>query len=477
MVNKTEQTGVVASDLASARQAPILAMMIPSRILPLIVILAVLAGCGPAAVPGGVASMEELQARGTLVVLTLQGPTSYMPGEDGPSGYEVDLARAFAAHLGVEARFETRPSISALTTALANGEGDIAAAGLTVTPSREAHMLFGPAYKTVTEQLVCHGGGPTPTSLNDLGRARIVVLAGSSYLETLQALPARPEALRWSERRAGSAMPLLEAVDTGAFDCTIADSHLADFARRRHPDLVVAMDLTGEESLAWAYSQHIDGLGDALAIWFNQIHQGDLLERLDENWFGQFGDFNYVDVSSFVDRVETRLPQYERWFEQAAERTTFDWDLLAAQSYQESHWDPDAVSDTGVRGLMMLTLSTAERVGVEDRTDPRQSIVGGATYLEDLYQRVPSGVTGEDRIWFALAAYNVGMGHMYDARTLAERQGLDKNSWDDLASVLPLLSDPAHYRGLRYGYARGQEPVRYVQKVREYRALLNAQGI
>lgn len=452
--------------------------MIKGHHLFLSAIISVLAGCGPASAPGGVASMDELQARGSLIVLTLEGPTSYMPGEDGPSGYEVDLVRAFAAHLGVEARFETRSSITAVTTALARGEGDIAAAGLTVTPTREAHMLFGPAYKTVTEQLVCHGGGPTPTSLDDLGRARIVVLTGSSYLETLQALSAvREQPLHWTVRRAGSAMPLLEAVDAGEFDCTIADSHLADFARRRHPDLVVAMDLSGEESLAWAYSQHVEGLGDALTAWFSQIHQGDLLERLDETWFGQFGDFNYVDVSSFVDRVETRLPQYERWFELAAERTTFDWDLLAAQAYQESHWDPDAVSDTGVRGLMMLTLSTAERVGVEDRTDPRQSIVGGATYLEDLYQRVPSGVTGEDRIWFALAAYNVGMGHMYDARTLAERQGLDKNSWNDLAGVLPLLSDPAHYRGLRYGYARGHEPVRYVQKVREYRALLNAQGL
>ncbi len=463
--------------MAGAGGVPIFEAMKTVAGLSAIAIALVLAACSPQTAPGGPGSVEAIQARGTLTVLTLEGPTSYLPGEDGPGGYEVDLVRAFAAHLGVEPRFETRPSITALTDALANGEGDIAAAGLTVTAAREAHISFGPAYKTVTEQLVCHNGGPAPTSLAQLGRASLVVLAGSSYLETLQALPARREPLHWTEREAGSAMPLLEAVDAGEFDCTIADSHLADFARRRHPDLVVAMDLSGEEQLAWAYSGQIEGLGDALTAWFSQIHEGDLLERLDEAWFGQFGDFNYVDVSSFVDRVETRLPHYQRWFEAAAEQTSFDWDLLAAQAYQESHWDPDAVSDTGVRGLMMLTLSTAERVGIEDRTDPRQSIRGGAAYLEDLYQRVPAGVTGEDRIWFALAAYNIGMGHMYDARTLAERQGLDKNSWEDLAQVLPLLSDPAHYRGLRYGYARGQEPVRYVQKVREYRALLNAQAL
>ena len=126
---------------------------------------------------------------------------------------------------------------------------------------------------------------------------------------------------------------------------------------------------------------------------------------------------------------------------------------------------------------MMLTLSTAERVGIEDRTDPHQSIHGGAAYLDELYERVPASVTGDDRLWFALAAYNVGMGHMYDARRLAERLGRNKDSWDDLAETLPLLSDPQYYTTLRYGYARGHEPVRYVAKVREYRALLNAQNL
>lgn len=175
--------------------------------------------------------------------------------------------------------------------------------------------------------------------------------------------------------------------------------------------------------------------------------------------------------------MQTRLPQYRETFERVATDVPFDWELLAAQAYQESHWDPHAVSATGVRGLMMLTLPTARRVGVTDRTDPEQSIEGGTAYLAELYERVPEGVTGEDRIWFALAAYNVGMGHMYDARALAERLGRDKNSWDDLARTLPLLSDPRYYETLRYGYARGHEPVRYVEKVRRYRALLEAQGL
>ena len=439
--------------------------------------------CGPQPTPAGpdqpaarIASLEDLLISGRLIVLTLDGPTIHTTDADtgAPAGYEVDLVRAFAIDLGVSVQYEVMPDIDSLLAALQAGEGHIATANLTVTEARSREHAFGPAYSTVREQLVCNDSGPVPTRLDRLAEARIVVLEGSSYLGTLEDHARRLGGLEWSEASAGSAMPLLEQVQADEFDCTIADSHLADFARRRLPDLVIGLDLSEEQSLAWAYDSEISGLGDALETWFSGAHATGFLEALDESWFGRFGDFDYVDVAEFVNRVDTRLPQYEALFRLAADDSPFDWELIAAQAYQESHWDPDAVSATGVRGLMMLTLSTAERVGIADRTDPKQSIEGGVTYLTALYRRVPDSVTGEDRLWFALAAYNVGMGHMYDTRALAERLGRDKNSWADLEATLPLLSDPDYYPGLRYGYARGYEPVAYVQKVREYRALLEA---
>ena len=453
---------------------------IRTAILPRLAILGLAIGlvrCAPAEPGLGDASLADIEARGELVVLTLDGPTTYSRDDAGPQGYEVDLATAFAESLGLEVRFETRRDIDALLSALDRGEAHLAAANLTVTPARRALVNFGPAYKAVTEQLVCRRGGPAPTRLEDLPGTRIRVLAGSSYEETLEEIGEALPELSWSARTAGSAMPLLDSVDAGTIDCTIADSHLADFARRRHPELVVAMNLTEERPLAWAHSGEVEGLQGALASWFAEAHGEGFLEELDTRWFGRFGEFDYVDVARFVRRVQSRLPEYRNAFESAAESLPFDWEMLAAQAYQESHWDPDAVSATGVRGLMMLTLSTAERVGIEDRRDPFQSIEGGAIYLADLYERVPESVTGEDRIWFTLAAYNIGMGHMYDARALAERLGRDKNSWADLAATLPLLSDPQYYETLRYGYARGLEPVRYVEKIREYRAMLDAQGL
>lgn len=481
MVNKPEQIGDGRSHkIALAPFATRFGDM--TRVLCRIA-LALVAGfllvrCSPEPQGLGDTSMADIRARGELVVLTLEGPTSFYRDGDGvPGGYEVDLAEAFAGSLGLSVRFEPRADIDDLLAALERGDGHLAAANLTVTPTRRGRVVFGPAYKSVSEQLVCRRGGRRPTSLEALPGSAIAVVARSSYEETLAEIAASQPQLHWTSRNAGSAMPLLEEVDEGVHDCTVADSHLADFARRRHPELVVAMDLTSERPLAWAHNGRIDGLAEALAEWFAEAHESGFLAELDERWFGQFGEFDYVDVARFVRRVQTRLPQYRETFERVATDVPFDWELLAAQAYQESHWDPHAVSATGVRGLMMLTLPTARRVGVADRTDPEQSIEGGTAYLAELYERVPEGVTGEDRIWFALAAYNVGMGHMYDARALAERLGRDKNSWDDLARTLPLLSDPRYYETLRYGYARGHEPVRYVEKVRRYRALLEAQGL
>ncbi|MBR9825790.1 MAG: membrane-bound lytic murein transglycosylase MltF [Alphaproteobacteria bacterium] len=440
-----------------------------------------LANCGSPPPEDAVTALtfDALRAGNELIVLTLDAPTIYTADADTgePTGYEADLIRAFAREYGLTVRYEVRPDIETLLSALGAGEGHLAAANLTVTEDREAMLRFGPVYRNTREQLVCNDSGPVPTRLSRLPEARITVLDGSSYLATLTAIARDMPDVSWTTEAAGSAMPLLEQVHQQDFDCTIADSFLADFARRRHPDLVVGMDVSEERGLAWAYDDEIAGLGDALEYWFGWAHESGFLEELDETWFGRFGDFDYVDIRSFVERVDTRLPRYEPHFRTAAEETPFNWELLAAQAYQESHWDAEAVSATGVRGLMMLTLSTAERVGVEDRTDPVQSIAGGARYLSDLYRRIPDAVQGEDRLWFALAAYNVGMGHMYDARALAERLGRDKNSWSDLALTLPLLSDPDYYPTLRYGYARGYEPVNYVQKVREYLALLQAQRL
>lgn len=424
--------------------------------------------------PASDATFESIVEDGELVVLTLSGATIHEVRNGEPDGFEVDLVSAFADEHGLSVRFRVMRNIGALIEALENGEGHLAAANLTINEVRSERITFGPAYKNVRERLVCRRGGESASSVDALAGLRLAVVADSSYAETLRNLQQEHPDIAFDERPAGSALPLLDAVDRGRIDCTVADSHIVAFARQRHPELITPLNLSDQSALAWAHSGDVAGLSEALDTWFAEAHAFGLIEEIEEDWFGDFGEFDYVESARFVRRLEDRLPRFRNYFRDAAEGTPFDWELLAAQAYQESHWDPDATSPTGVRGLMMLTLPTAERVGVTDRLDPRQSVEGGADYLADLYERLPDAIEGEDRLWFALAAYNVGMGHIYDARLLAERQGRDKNSWDTMEQVLPLLSRPEHYTTVRYGYARGHEPVRYVQRIRTYRAMLDA---
>lgn len=419
-------------------------------------------------------TLEDIREAGELVVVTAPGPTSYSLNEAGePVGYEVELTRAFAEHLGVEVRFDVKTDLRGVLAAIADGQAHIAAAGITRTPIREDYYTFGPSYMTVREQVVCRRFGARVREPADLKGVDLAVVGGSSYEETLRALKQDHPEITWRPVEAPSAMPLLEQVQEERLDCTVADSNLVAHARLNYPELLSPLDLASERSLAWVVAPDTPELDAALEDWFSSIHEGELLSQLDERWYGHTRRFDYVDTARFVRRIDERLPALRRHFINAARETGIDWRWLAAQAYQESHWDPDAVSATGVRGVMMLTLPTANELGVEDRTDPAQSISGGARYLRDLYDRLPEEVTGQDRLFKAFAAYNIGMGHLYDARRLAFRQGLDANLWPVMRQTLPMLTEPAYYETVRYGYARGHEPVQYVRNIRRYRVLLD----
>ena len=180
----------------------------------------------------------------------------------------------------------------------------------------------------------------------------------------------------------------------------------------------------------------------------------------------------WLDTQRFQNHIQTRLPHYQGHFENAAKEFDIPWTLLASQGYQESRWNRNAISPTGVRGIMMLTQNTASSLGVENRLDPIQSIWGGAQYFTHLKNQIPQFIQNPDRIWIALAAYNVGMGHIKDAQALAKRLHKNPHTWNDLKTVLPLLAQKKYYKTLPHGYARGNEPVRYVTRIQAYWDLL-----
>ncbi len=421
--------------------------------------------------------LKKIQQEKTLVVLTRNTSTTYYEAQEGLAGFEHDLVIAFAQSLGVTVKFEILDSVSEVLQAIREGKGDLAAAGLTRTEQRQKQYLFGPDYYAVQQQVVCHRDTKLPKNIADLPNFQIHIIKDSSYEERLKELKLEIPDLKWNLVDDVPTELLLEKVWKKELECVVADSNIVAINRRYYPELAVAFPITEEQPLAWVLQTGGESLKKELTQWLRQYEKERHLVALKDRYYSYLAIFDYVDIRAYHKKIAQRLPALLPTFKKAANRYKLSWTLLAAQAYQESHWNRRAKSPTGVRGLMMLTRKTAKQVGIKNRLNATQSIMGGAKYFSKLLSRIPASVEGSDRFWFALAAYNVGMGHVYDARTLAERFGKDKDKWHDLKTILPLLSQPKYYKTLKRGYARGSEPVRYVQRIREFHDILIANAI
>ncbi len=413
--------------------------------------------------------LARLTAGEPLRVVMRSNVVSYVDGPRGPSGFEVSLVERFAASIGAEVEYVVADSPATAMDSVLNGDADIAATGIGVTPRQTARLRTGPSYQQVTEQVVSREDDAAPQSLDDLGGCELVVAAGSSHVETLGRLGPLHPSLRWRELSGADTDDLLDGVASGRYGCTVADSNEALLARRFLPQLSVDFDLGVQRALAWLLPQRSDdALYLAVSRFFHRLRSSDGLAELIEHHYGNAERFDYVSAYRLRRHTEQRLPPLLAMFREAGEKFDVDWRLLAAIGYQESHWNTQAVSPTGVRGIMMLTEATATQLGVEDRLDPEQSILGGARYLLRVKAKIPARIAEPDRTWFALAAYNIGYGHLEDARVLTQRAGADPDSWRDVRDHLPLLAEPEWYAKTRHGYARGREPVDYVDNVRHY---------
>ncbi|MEA3241047.1 MAG: membrane-bound lytic murein transglycosylase MltF [Pseudomonadota bacterium] len=409
---------------------------------------------------------------GKLTVLIRNIPTVYYEGPQGKMGFEYDLVKAFADHLGLELKLKVVDSVTDVLKAIENGEADLAAAGLTRTDKREMRFLFGPDYFTVQQQVIGNRSHPYPKKAEELSAYDLVVLKNSSYVEQLRDLQLQYPKLHWQETDEYSTDQLLEQVWLGKLPCTTADSNILAINRRYFPELIAAFPISEEQSLAWIINKKHKKLKIELSKWFSDIKKSGRLAELKDRYYGCIEIFDYVDIKVFTRRINSRLPSIQEYFQKYAEQYDLPWTILAAKAYQESHWETNAVSPTGVKGIMMLTLPTAKALGITNRLDPKQSIKGGAHYLRQLLDRVPESIPEKQRLAFAMAAYNVGMGHIYDARKLARKLGKDPDSWKNIKSVLPLLSRKKYYKTLPHGYARGYEPVRYVDRIFNYHNIL-----
>jgi membrane-bound lytic murein transglycosylase F len=417
--------------------------------------------------------LEHIKRAGVLHVLTRNDPTTYYESPEGYTGLEYDLVMLFAEQLGVKVKFETPGTFDDILTRIAQGKADIAAAGLTITGQRSKKMRFAPAYHEITEQLIYRSGTRRPNDINSLTQGIIEVAKGTSHIDSLTYLKQDTPELSWNVNDELDTDGLLYLVNEGLIDYTVADSNQTTLIRRFYPKLNIAFDISEPRRLAWALSPSDDNsLYDEVVRFFKRIKKDKTLDQLLEKHYGHTSSLSYIGNCKFRQLQKSRLPLYWHYFNAAAIQYNIDWRLLAAIGYQESHWLDKAVSPTGVEGIMMLTNDTAGELGIQDRTNPEQSIIGGAHYFQQRLQVIPEQIPEPDRTWFALASYNVGLGHLEDARALTKKQGGNPDKWMDVKQRLPLLTEEKWHQKTKHGFARGHEPVEFVENIRSYYDLL-----
>ncbi|MGQ4878706.1 membrane-bound lytic murein transglycosylase MltF [Billgrantia sp. LNSP4103-1] len=416
--------------------------------------------------------LEAVLERDFISIHTRNTPTTYYEGRHGPTGFEYELMRRFAEYLDVSLTLDSRHHIQSALDAVLE-EGDLAAAALPLDLT-QSDLIYSRPILDLQPLLVYRRGLPPVDAPEDLVSLAIGTIRGSGTDRVLRELQAEYPALSWQESPDMEVAELLSRVESGSLDAAVVFEHQFRINRIFFPGVERGFRLGKPLSMAWAFPAR-GGLAlqqEANRFLADLLQEGQL-DELVAHHFGHDDYLEYVGARVFIAQLNEHLSTYAELFREAARNTGFDWKLLAALAYQESHWDPEATSPTGVRGMMMLTQPTATEMGVSDRLDPAQSVDGGARYLRQIMDRLPGSIQGDDRLYMAMAAYNVGLGHLYDARLIAEELGGDPDSWADVREALPLLQEKEWHSKTRHGYARGSEPVIYVRNVRRYYEILS----
>lgn len=421
---------------------------------------------------------EVKRDENVITFVTLNSPSTYYVNSDKEfAGLEYDLAKEFSTFIGGEKqiKFIVADTIEEVIATIINNKADIAASDLTVTKSRKSLINFAIPYQEVQQQVIYNKKKTKKPAkkVSDLVGTTVAVPSSSSFVERLREHKKKIPNLNWINRSDVDSEGLVVEVAEGNIQYTIADSHLVSVLKNYHPNIKVAFTLGKPEKIAWGFAktQKPDLLLQANAF-FTHIKNDGTLRNLIDRYHGNSNRLKPIDINTFIKRSRTRLPQYKKLFKEAQEITGLDWRLLSAVSYQESHWDTFSTSPTKVRGLMMLTEATSDRMGVTDRLDPKQSIPAGAKYINLMLDSLPERIPQPDRTYMALASYNVGYAHVEDARVLAQRLGLNPDSWVDVKKALLKLRDPKHYSKAKYGYCRCTQPVIYVESIRSYYNIL-----
>jgi membrane-bound lytic murein transglycosylase F len=414
------------------------------------------------------------ETTGELRVGTRNAPSTYFTDHQGQAaGFEHDLLQAFARTQNWRIHWVEKNRPDALFELLDSYQIHLAAAALPQAVVRNRHLIAGPVLFETPVHIVYRTADKRPRDITELAGRRLALIIGSGHTPLLMRHKRKHPGLSWAALENVWPEELLAELQAGHYDAVVINGMDFDALRNFYPELAVAFDLGDTQKIVWALPPRTPpALQNALASFVKQAHEDGTIARAYERYFGHVRRLDSSDILGIVQRRPQRLPPLRRHFHEAQTLTGLDWRLLAAIGYQESQWDAFATSPTGVRGLMMLTAETADRMGVDNRLDARQSILGGARYLAMLKETLPARIPEPDRTWLALAAYNQGQGHMEDARRIAEARGGDPDSWADVKEALPYLSRGTYARVTKYGYARGHEALGFAENIRNYYDIL-----
>ncbi|CAB1368270.1 membrane-bound lytic murein transglycosylase MltF [Denitratisoma oestradiolicum] len=408
---------------------------------------------------------------GELVVAIRQEPV--VAGVEGQknTSFERDMVNAFAEKLGVDARFVVAADDGELVRLVKKGKVHFAASSW--TSGKDGLNYTSPLLETA--QVVV--GHTDDIALEadpvELDGHTVEAIEASPQWEALQKLAGTPARFKLQARSRVSDLDVLRDVAEQRVEFAATNLLHYRLGLQFMPELELALTLPGKLRYGWAFAPEAKSLWRQAEDFVVEARGNGTIARFADRYFGNIERIKPDGIARLIQDARTLLHRYRRDFQDAQEITGIDWRLLAAVAYQESKWDPLATSPTGVRGMMMLTEDTADALGVSNRLDPRQSIRAGAKYLASLMEELPSQIVEPDRTWLALAAYNLGMGHLRGGRSLALGLKRDPDSWYEMKKVLPLMSRPEYYARLKAGPARGGEAVIMVENIRTFHSILS----
>lgn len=424
----------------------------------------------------GFRELDKILNAGKITVITHNNSHCYYLYREQAMGFEYELAKLFADYLGVALEVNISEKWDSMISALKDGAGSFVAASMTITPKRQKEAAFSDGYMSTQQYVIVRRNNTGIKKAGDLAGKTIHVRKGTSYQERLEALRRDGIDIKIKLHDNIPTDELIQQVLGGTIEVTIADRNIALLNRRYYPQIALALAISNEEDLGWAVKPGETRLRNKINLFFNKIKGNGKLTEIYNKYYADIDNFDYVDLRRYHTRLKTRLPKYSRLIKDAASRYEFDWRLIAAQIYQESHFNPAAISYAEAHGLMQLSKSTAESLGVEDILAPEQNINAGVRHLRNLYDYF-NKADGLDRLFIALATYNVGQGHMLDARNLARKMNLDPGKWSSLEKTLPLLRYQKYYKKAKYGYCRGKEPIKYVKQIMIYYDILKQMSL